>query len=140
MNAITARTVTRSIESTCETTLLLNILVDACNIPKWAPVFADQVELLTTGQYSISKDSEKFVLDVVEHAAAGTVDYLRDIPPGRRGGAYIRVFPRSVGGSVITMTLPIRPDALEADVAKILEQELTGLAQLAEASSSSIQV
>ena len=37
---------------------------------------------------------------------AGTVDYLREIAPGREGGAYIRVIPRPGGGSVVVMTVP----------------------------------
>ena len=29
---------------------------------------------------------------------AGTVDFLREMADGKRGGAYMRVFPRVLGG------------------------------------------
>ena len=61
----------------------------------------------------------------------GVVDYIREMPNGRRGGAFIRVTPRPLGGSSITMTVPIAPNTTEADVAKVLEQELADLDQLA---------
>jgi hypothetical protein len=54
------------------------------------------------------------------------------MPNGKRGGAYIRVTPRPLGGSTITMTVPIGPNAIESDVAKILEQELADLIRFAQ--------
>jgi hypothetical protein len=54
------------------------------------------------------------------------------MPNGIRGGAYIRVTPRPLGGSTITMTVPVGTNTIEADVAKVLEQELADLIQLAQ--------
>lgn len=79
-----------------------------------------------------AKNSEVFNLEVFLHPSAGTVDYLREMPNGKRGGAYIRVTPRPLGGSTITMTVPIGPNTIESDVAKVLEQELADIVQLAQ--------
>ena len=64
---------------------------------------------------------------------ARTVDYLREVAPGREGGAYLRVLPGPRGGSVIIMTLPIPPDADRDAVARTLSEELVALAKLAAA-------
>ena len=63
---------------------------------------------------------------------AGTVDYLRQVAPGREGGAYIRAVPRPGGGSVVTMTLPLLPDVDPADTAATLARELATLLSLAD--------
>lgn len=60
------------------------------------------------------------------------MEYLRQVVPGREGGAYLRAIPRPGGGSVITMTLPLLPDADPADTAATLARELTALASLTE--------
>jgi hypothetical protein len=57
------------------------------------------------------------------------VDYLRQVAPGREGGAYIRVTPRLGGGSVIVMTLPVPPSADQTAVAATLTRELTALVE-----------
>jgi len=62
------------------------------------------------------------------------VDYLRQVAPGREGGAYLRAIPRPGGGSVITMTLPLLPDVEPADTAATLARELAALASLTETS------
>jgi hypothetical protein len=43
----------------------------------------------------------------------------------------LRVTPRPLGGCSITMTVPIGPNTNESEVAKVLEQELADLMQLA---------
>jgi len=63
---------------------------------------------------------------------AGSVDYLREVTPGREGGAYIRAVPRPGGGGVITMTLPLLPSVDPADTATTLTEELTALVALVE--------
>jgi hypothetical protein len=63
-----------------------------------------------------------------------TVDYLRELAPGREGGAYIRAVPRPGGGSVVIMTLPLLAGVDPADTAAILRDELDALAPLAEGS------
>jgi hypothetical protein len=106
--------------------------IPGSNIPKWAPVFADAIEHIGDMHYLVSRNGEVFNLEVSLQPSAGTVDYLREMPNGKRGGAYICVTPRPVGGSTITMTVPIGPNTIESDVAKVLEQELADLIQLAQ--------
>jgi hypothetical protein len=62
------------------------------------------------------------------------VDYLRELAPGREGGAYIRAVPRPGGGSVVIMTLPLLAGVDPADTSAILRAELDALARLAEGS------
>jgi hypothetical protein len=126
------QTVSRSIESDSEPGRLYNVLAEVSNIPKWAPVFADSIERIDDIQCRVIKDGETFTLEVFLHPSAGAVDYIREMPNGNRGGAYIRVTPRPLSGSTITMTVPMGPNTTESDVAKVLEQELADLVQLAQ--------
>ena len=126
------QTVTRSIESDLEPRKLYDVLADVSNIPKWAPVFADSIDRIDETHCSVSKNGETFRLEVFLHPSAGAVDYLREMPNGKRGGAYIRVTPRPLGGSTIVMTVPVAPISIESDVAKVLEKELSDLIQLAQ--------
>jgi hypothetical protein len=82
--------------------------------------------------HRVTKNGEVFNLEVSLHPSAAAVDYTREMPNGKRGGAYIRVTPRPLGGSTITMTVPIGPSTTESDVAKVLEQELADLIQLSQ--------
>jgi hypothetical protein len=125
------QTVTRSAESDFEPDKLYNVLVEASNIPRWAPVFADAIERIDNTHYRATKNGDIFSLEVFLHPSARAVDYIREMAEGRRGGAYIRVTPRPLGGSTITITVPIGPDTAETAVAKILEQELHDLIRLA---------
>lgn len=52
------------------------------------------------------------------------------LPTERRGGAYIRVTPRPMDGSVVTMTVPVGPTTTPEEVAIVLEQELEALIQM----------
>jgi hypothetical protein len=126
------QTVTRAAESDLEPGRLYNILAEVSNIPKWAPVFADAIQRIDDVHYRVTKNGEVFNLEVSLHPSAGAVDYIREMPNGIRGGAYIRVTPRPLGGSTITMTVPVGTNTIEADVAKVLEQELADLIQLAQ--------
>jgi hypothetical protein len=126
------QTVTRSFESDLEPGKLYNVLADASNIPKWAPVFADTIERIDHVRHRVTKNGEIFTLEVLLHPSAVAVDYVREMPNGKRGGAYIRVTPRPLGGSTITMTVPIGPNTTESKVAKVLEQELADLVHLAQ--------
>jgi hypothetical protein len=125
------QTVTRAVESTSEPIEIYNVLARVSNIPKWAPVFADAIERIDDAHYSVTKGGEVFNLEVFLHPSAGTVDYIREMPNNKRGGAYIRVTPRPLGGSAVSLTVPIGPNSNESDVAKILEQELADLIRLA---------
>jgi hypothetical protein len=126
------QTVTRSAECDLEPGKLYNVLAEPRNIPKWAPVFADAIECIDHTHYRATKNGERFNLEVSLHPSAVAVDYKREMPNGKRGGAYIRVTPRPLGGSTITMTVPIGPNTTESAVAKVLEQELADLIQLSQ--------
>ena len=125
------QTVTRIVESDSEPIEIYNVLADVGNIPKWAPVFADAVERIDDTHYSVTKNDETFNLQLCLHPSAGTVDYIREMPNGNRGGAYLRITPRPSGGCVIAMTVPIGPNTNESEVAKVVERELADLVQLA---------
>jgi hypothetical protein len=125
------QTVTRATECDFEPGSVYNVLAEANNLPKWAPVFADAVQRIDDGRYRITKSGQAFDIEVPLNPAAGTVDFIREMPNGRRGGAYLRVMPRPLGGCTIVMTVPIGPTTNESEVAKVLEQELADLVQLA---------
>lgn len=127
------QTVTRAIEANLEPDVLYRVLAEASNIPKWAPVFADTIERVTDERYRVTKNGETFDLEVVLHPSAHAIDYLRPMPPGKRGGAYIRVLSRPSGGSTITMTVPVALGTTETIVAQTVEQELAELVLLASA-------
>src|SRR3984885_10846695 len=124
-----SQTVTHAAETDLEPRRIYNILAEASNIPKWAPVFAETIEQIDDVRYRVSKNGETFNLEVTLHPSAGAVDYIREMPNGKRGGAYLRVTPRPLGGCTIAMTVPIGPIAIESEVAKIVEQELADLVQ-----------
>ena len=60
------------------------------------------------------------------------MDYLREVAPGREGGAYIRAGPRPGGGSVIVMTLPLLPRHLRGRHRGHAARERAALVSLAE--------
>ena len=100
------RTVTRSVEAAVEPDAVVDVLTDAKLIPQWAPAFADTIEANAHDGWHVTKDGNTFSLQVAVARSNRTVDYLREIAPGKQGGAYIRVLPRPRGGSVVVMTLP----------------------------------
>src|ERR1700735_2945295 len=102
-----SQTVTRTIESEFEPQLLYLKLTDASSIPLWAPVCADRVEHVHETTFQATKGSDTFDLEILANESTLTVDYLRSMANGRRGGAYIRVMPKPLGGSVVTMTVPV---------------------------------
>jgi hypothetical protein len=124
---MTIRTVTGSIESDASPDTVLEFLADPRNIPQWAPAFADNVEQNAQEEWQVTKDDSSFSLQVIVERSARTVDYLREIAPGRRGGAYIRVLPRPNIGSVVVMTLPIPADGAVDSALAIVNQELREL-------------
>lgn len=125
------RTVTRAIETDVEADVILAILKDPRLIPRWAPAFADTVEVDTKNGWRVVKDDAAFSLELVISPSSRTVDYLREIAPGKRGGAYIRVLQPPNGGSVVVMTLPVAGANVEA-VTSVLTQELRQLVALSE--------
>jgi hypothetical protein len=124
------QTVTRAIESNVEPRLLYVKLANALLIPQWAPVFAEKVEHVHGTAFRVTKDSDVFDLELIANDSSLTVDYLRDMAGGKRGGAYIRVMPLPSRGSVVSMTVPVGPNAKPAQVAAVLQQELEALIKL----------
>jgi hypothetical protein len=88
------RTVTRSIEADVEPDVIVDVLSDAKLIPQWAPVFADAIKADGHDGWHVTKNGNMFLLQVAVSRSSRTVDYLREIAPGKRGGAYIRVLQR----------------------------------------------
>ena len=130
---MSSQTVTRAIESDFEPGEIYKVLAEVSNIPKWAPVFADAIERIDDMHFSVTKNGASFNMELLVNQAAGTVDYVREMPNNRRGGAYIRVTPRPVGGTAISMTVPVAPATTESDVAKVVDQELVDLVRLVRA-------
>ncbi len=124
------RTETQSVESDADPDAVVALLSDAGRIPEWAPAFADTVSHDGQSRWRGTKDGREFELRVVTSRDARTVDYLREVAPGRQGGAYLRATPRPGGGSVIVMTLPVAPDVDAGVVADTLGQELAALVEL----------
>jgi hypothetical protein len=125
------QTVTRAVECDLEPGKIFDFLAEASNVPKWAPGFADAIEHIGKSRYRVTKGGASFGVEVALHPAAGTADFIREMPNGKRGGAYMRVTPRPLGGCSITITVPIGPTTNEAEVAKVLEQELADVIRLA---------
>jgi hypothetical protein len=125
------QTVTRTIESSLEPSAIFTALSKPELIPQWAPVFADKTEHVSGNNYRFTKGSDTFAVEIIANTASLTVDILRETPNGRRGGAYIRVMPRPLGGSMVTMTIPVGPKITPEQAATVLEQELKALIQLA---------
>ncbi len=69
-------------------------------------------------------------MDVLSNPSSLTVDYLREMSDGKRGGAFIRVMPKPLGGSVVVMTVPVSQAVGSAQVAQVLEEELRTLLTL----------
>jgi hypothetical protein len=125
------QTVTRAAESDLEPKEIYKVLAEASNTPKWAPVFADAIQRIDDTHYTVTKNGKSFNVEIFLHEPAGTVDYILEMPNNRRGGAYIRVVPRPLGGSTVMINVPVAPDTDESDVAKTVEQELVDIIQLA---------
>lgn len=125
------KTMTRSIETEAAPTQVLKILEDPKRIPEWAPVFADKVERDRANTYRVTRGETVFSLEAVIERASRTVDYLRQVGPCEKAGAYIRVLSRPGGGSVVVMTLPVPDGGSAEQVGVVLGQELESLSRLA---------
>ncbi len=128
---VAPRTVTRSIESEADPDVVVELLANPRRIPDWAPDFADAVSEDGHAGWTATKNSQDFALRVVIQRDAGTVDYLRQVAPGREGGAYLRATPRPAGGSVIVMTVPVPADSDPVVVDATVSDELAALSLLA---------
>jgi hypothetical protein len=124
------QTVTRSIELPVDRAQVLSLLIDASRTPEWAPVFAEKITHVEGDRWLRRKGDRELDLILIHNEASGTVDYLRDLPTGRKGGAYLRVFDAPASGTVVTMTVPVDPDGTAEEAAKTVEDELESLRQL----------
>lgn len=122
-----SRTATQSIEGDVDPLAVLEVLTDPTRIPEWAPDFADTVAGGDQFGWRATKDGRDFTVRVVAQRDAGTVDYLREVAPGREGGAFLRVVPRPGGGSVVVITLPLAPGAEQSTITATLRDELNAL-------------
>ena len=129
---VAARTQTQSVETNVDPRRVFEVLADPRHLPQWAPAFADSVNEGDGSAWRATKGGNDFVFRVVTSQEANTVDYLREIAPGREGGAYLRAVPRFGGGTVIVMTLPVPGNVDTATVAQTLRGELAALARLIE--------
>jgi hypothetical protein len=128
-----ARTVTRIVETDAEPDAILEVLADARHLPQWAWGFADAVSAGPDEDWLVTKDGRVFSIRVEVERSRGTVDYVREIAPGQKGGAFLRVLPRPGGGSVVIMTLPVSAGDGDATVvAALLDQELRALVGIGE--------
>ena len=126
-----ARTQTQTIETVVGPDAIWELLADPRHIPAWAPAFADTITGSEQEGWQAVKDGRGFALRVACALAQRTVDYLREVAPGREAGAYLRVLPRPGGGSVIVMTLPLIPGTDPETTTAALRAELAALARLA---------
>lgn len=125
-----ARTETQSVETGAQPDAVIAVLADARLLPRWAPGFVDVVVGDAESGWVGTKGGQSFSIRVPVNSFARTVDFLREVSPGREGGAYLRVVPRPGAGTVIVMTLPILPGTDRAATASILTEELAALAAL----------
>jgi len=129
---VDSQTETQSIESHAAPEAILALLADPSRIPEWAPAFVDAVIEDGESGWRATKGGQDFILRVVTKLNAGTVDYLREVAPGREGGAYMRAIPQPGGGSVVVVVRPLLADAERTTVAATLRDELNALVSLVE--------
>jgi len=123
---------TGSIEIDVEADAAFAVLADMRHVPLWAPAFADVIEPMDGDQVEATKDGRRFSLRFVTRADGRTIDFLRQIFPGRESGASIRVLAGPQRGCVVTLTLPVPPGADGAAVEETLAEELAAIARLVE--------
>jgi hypothetical protein len=124
----TNRSETRSISIQAPPDAVLDVVGDACTLPRWAPSFAETVR--ADGEHWVVNDELLIDLRVVREL--GTVDILRVKHPPT--GAYSRVVPNG-DGSEYLFTLFFGDAAGEDDVAKqmaVVEEELRAVRALCE--------
>lgn len=132
VETMVVHTTTQSVETDAEPDIVVDLLADPRRIPEWALAFADEIIGDAEQGWQVIKDGQAFDLQAVVSRPSRTVDYLRQVAPGRTGGAYLRVLPRPSGGSVVVMTLPVTPGADPDAVAATLRDELAALTRLAQ--------
>jgi hypothetical protein len=127
------RSETSSIETGLRREAVLDALADGTRVHEWAPAFADSAIPDGDGGdgWRGTKDGSEFRFRLAVQREAGTADFLRTAPSGEENGAYVRVTPRLGGGSVIAMTLPVRPGMTLDGVREVLAAELAAIERMA---------
>lgn len=100
--SVGTRTATQSIESDIDRLAVLEVLADPTRIPEWAPDFADTVTGGDQSGWRATKNGRDFTVRALAQQDAGTVDYLREVAPGREGGpssAWCRVLAVAASSS-----------------------------------------
>jgi uncharacterized protein YndB with AHSA1/START domain len=122
------RTATGAVECAASPDVVFDYLADPRHLTEWAPGFAQAVTRGPGPDWTVPRDGEEFAVRVPARRESGTVDFLREVAPGRWGGAFLRVHTRPGRGSVVVMTLGFQPGVDPADTARILQDELAAIA------------
>ncbi len=125
-----SKTVTGSLETDINADTIFEFVGEPRNLPQWAPGFADAVEPIEGDRWNVRKGERVFSIEVVVNQSSRTVDFVREIAPGKKGGASLRVLQLPGSGSVIVMTLPVANGTTPDAVTGILNQELKDIVRL----------
>lgn len=106
------------------------IVANPLLIPEWAGVFADRVEHVSGSTYRVTKAGEVFSLYLELNEAERVVEYLRELPDGKRGGARVTIASLASGGCEVSMRVPVAPRVTPEQVDGVLKQELEALGRL----------
>ena len=120
------------IESELRPEALLRVLADPRLIPRWAPAFADDIEAVQGCRWTVTKAKAKFEIEVDVSLVAQTASYLREVAPGKFGGAVLNILSRIGGGSVVYLSLPLPPGSNRTEVTATLNEELVALMELSQ--------
>lgn len=128
------RSSTRTIEIDAEPDVVFDTIKDPRRLSGWALDFVDAVEVdAETGAITARKGDASFGLRVLDDDRTRTVDFLVG---DASIGAYCRVLPTFGGGSVVTFTQPVPPDAAgRAAAERTVETELWALKAMVEPAS-----
>ncbi len=124
------KTVTGALETDLSADTILGFVGEPRNLPQWAPGFADAIESGEGGQWKISMGEKSFSIEVIVNRSSRTVDFVREIAPGKKGGASLRVLQLPGGGSASVMTLPVAAGSTPEAVTGILNQDLQEIVRL----------
>jgi uncharacterized protein YndB with AHSA1/START domain len=125
---MTTESVTETISIDAPPEIVLDLVGDPRNLPRWAPGFASAVRADGDGWIVTSRDGEvrRHIPVSREH---GTVDYLA--APDARRGLFTRVVPNG-DGSQLTFTF-VLADGVDPDaIREILRGELEAVRRLCE--------
>ncbi len=125
---------TRSIAIAASPDVVLDVVGDPDNLPRWAPRFAPAVRP-DKDLWVISRDGEEFNIRVRVDRDHGTVDLLAADQPTR--GAFTRVVPNGQGSEYLfTLFFPAGTEQTAVcDQMAIVDDELNAVRELCEHSA-----